>query len=141
MSFSVLWCKNGGEFLIQANTLKRQKVQGDDNSPVFEHVDVGVWFVSWTLWWFEIAYWSLFWKMNQVVSEGRQKIVEAESKASSEGSRRKHCRGRGHSVSSSRGRGSRSNDQTRQQISSSVVTPANGQLENLYHKVCLHCHI
>ncbi|XP_022752489.1 serine/threonine-protein kinase TOUSLED-like isoform X2 [Durio zibethinus] len=100
--------QNGGEFLIQANTLKRQKVQGDDNSPVFEHVEV--------------------------VAEGRQKIVEAvESKASLDGNRRKQCRGRGHSVSS-RGRGSRANDQTRQQISSSIVTPPNGQLENSYHK-------
>ncbi|XWS71367.1 hypothetical protein CRYUN_Cryun03dG0132700 [Craigia yunnanensis] len=100
--------ENGGEFLIQANTLKRQKIQGDDNSPVFEHVEA--------------------------VAEGRQKIVEhVESKASSDGNRRKQGRGRGHSVSS-RGRGSRANDQTRQQISSSIVTLSNGQLENSYHK-------
>ena len=78
--------------------------------------------------------------MNQAVAEGRQKIVEAvESKTSSDGNRRKQGRGRGHSVSS-RGRGSRANDQTRQQISSSLVTPSNGQFENSYHKVCLHCH-
>ncbi|XP_022729160.1 serine/threonine-protein kinase TOUSLED-like isoform X6 [Durio zibethinus] len=100
--------ENGGEFLIQANTLKRQKVQGDDTSPVFEHVEA--------------------------VSEGKQKIVEAmESKASSNGNRRKQGRGRGHSVSS-RGRGSRANDQTRQHISSSMVTLSNGQLENSFHK-------
>ncbi|XWS73785.1 hypothetical protein CRYUN_Cryun02cG0159200 [Craigia yunnanensis] len=100
--------ENGGDFLIQANTLKRQKVQGDDNSPVCEHVEA--------------------------VAEGRQKIVEPmESKASSDGNRKKQGRGRGHSVSS-RGRGSRANDQTRQQISSSFVTPSNGQLENSYHK-------
>ncbi|XP_021278197.1 serine/threonine-protein kinase TOUSLED [Herrania umbratica] len=100
--------ENGGEFLIQANTLKRQKVQKDDNLPVFEHVEA--------------------------VAEGRQKIVEAmESKASSDGNRRKQGRGRGHSVSS-RGRGSRANDQTRQPISSSILSPSNGQLENSYHK-------
>ncbi|GMI84118.1 TOUSLED [Hibiscus trionum] len=99
---------NGGEFLIQANTLKRQKIQGDDNTPVFEHVEA--------------------------VTEGRQKIVEpVESKASSEGNRRKQGRGRGHSVSG-RGRGSRASDQIRQQISSPVVTPSNGQLENSLHK-------
>ncbi|XVE59711.1 hypothetical protein DITRI_Ditri05aG0068100 [Diplodiscus trichospermus] len=98
--------ENGGEFLIQANTMKRQKVQADDNSP--EHVEA--------------------------VAEGRQKIVEPlESKATSEGNRRKLGRGRSHSVSS-RGRGSRANDQTRQQICSSVVPPSNGQLENSYHK-------
>ncbi|KAE8727655.1 Serine/threonine-protein kinase TOUSLED [Hibiscus syriacus] len=100
--------ENEGEFLIQANTLKRQKIQGDNNLPVFQHVEA--------------------------VTEGRQKIVEpVESKASSEGNRRKQGRGRLHSVSS-RGRGSRANDQIRQQISGSVVTLSNGQLENSFHK-------
>ncbi|XP_039028603.1 serine/threonine-protein kinase TOUSLED-like isoform X2 [Hibiscus syriacus] len=100
--------ENGGEFLIQANTLKRQKVQGDDNLSVFEHVET--------------------------VTEGGQKIVEpVESKASSEGNRRKQGRGRGNSVSG-KGRGSRSNDQIRQQISSSIVTPSNGHLETSFHK-------
>ncbi|KAK8590872.1 hypothetical protein V6N13_030946 [Hibiscus sabdariffa] len=100
--------ENGGEFLIQANTLKRQKVQGEDNLPVFHHVEG--------------------------VNEGRQQIVEpVESKASSEGNRRKQGRGRGHSVSS-RGRVSRANDQIRQQISGSIVTPSNGQHENSFHK-------
>ncbi|KAK8543401.1 hypothetical protein V6N13_136087 [Hibiscus sabdariffa] len=100
--------ENGGEFLIQANTLKRQKIQGDDNLPVFQHVEA--------------------------VTEGRQNIVEpVESKASSEGNRRKQGRGRGHSVSG-RGRVSRANDQIRRQISGSIVTPSNGQLENSFHK-------
>ncbi|KAL4325181.1 hypothetical protein GQ457_11G019200 [Hibiscus cannabinus] len=100
--------ENGGEFLIQANTLKRQKFQGEDNLPVFHHVEA--------------------------VNEGRQQIVEpVESKASSEGNRRKQGRGRGHSVSS-RGRISRANDQIRQQISGSIVTPSNGQHENSFHK-------
>ncbi|XP_040941830.1 serine/threonine-protein kinase TOUSLED isoform X2 [Gossypium hirsutum] len=95
--------ENGGEFLIQANTSKRQKIQGDGNLPVFEHVEAA--------------------------TEGTQKIVEPmESKASSEGNRRKQGRGRGHSISS-RGRGSRANDQTKQ-MSSSTVTPSNGQLED-----------
>ncbi|KAK8262541.1 hypothetical protein V6Z11_D13G265000 [Gossypium hirsutum] len=99
--------ENGGEFLIQANTSKRQKIQGDGNLPVFEHVEAA--------------------------TEGTQKIVEPmESKASSEGNRRKQGRGRGHCVSS-RGRGSRANDQTKQ-TSSSTVTPSNGQLENSFHK-------
>ncbi|KAB2050389.1 hypothetical protein E1A91_A13G255200v1 [Gossypium mustelinum] len=99
--------ENGGEFLIQANTSKRQKIQGDGNLPVFEHVEAA--------------------------TEGTQKIVEPmESKASSEGNRRKQGRGRGHSISS-RGRGSRANDQTKQ-MSSSTVTPSNGQLENSFHK-------
>ena len=75
--------------------------------------------------------------MDQAVAQGRQKIAEhVEAKTSSDGNRRKQGRGRGLSVSS-RGRGSRANDQTRQQISSSIVTPSNGQLENSYHKVCL----
>ncbi|KAB2074015.1 hypothetical protein ES319_A07G124900v1 [Gossypium barbadense] len=66
--------ENGGEFLILANTQKRQKVQGDDNLLVLKHAEA--------------------------ISEGRQKIVEAvDVKASSDGNRRKQGRGRGHSVS------------------------------------------
>lgn len=47
ISFSVfvtlkdLSCQNGGEFLIQANTQKRQKHPEDDNSIAFEQVEVG----------------------------------------------------------------------------------------------------
>ncbi len=37
----IVLCQNGGEFLIQANTQKRQKLQEDDSSTVFEHVEVG----------------------------------------------------------------------------------------------------
>ncbi|KHG00999.1 Serine/threonine-protein kinase TOUSLED [Gossypium arboreum] len=100
--------ENGGEFLILANTQKRQKVQGDDNLLVLKHAEA--------------------------ISEGRQKIVEAvDVKASSDGNRRKQGRGRGHSVSN-RGRGSRSTDQTRQQTSMSIVTASNSQLDNSYHK-------
>ena len=37
---SIVLCQNGGGFLIQANTQKRQKLQEDDNSNVFERVEV-----------------------------------------------------------------------------------------------------
>lgn len=33
--------QNGGAFLIQANTSKRQKLQEDGNTSVFESVEVG----------------------------------------------------------------------------------------------------
>uniref|UniRef100_A0A5B6ZYP2 Putative serine/threonine-protein kinase TOUSLED isoform X1 n=2 Tax=Davidia involucrata TaxID=16924 RepID=A0A5B6ZYP2_DAVIN len=98
---------NGGEFLIQANTQKRQKLEEDDRSTVFEHVEA--------------------------VADIRQKIVETVgTKAGSEVNRKKQSRGRGHSVSG-RGRNSRVNDQTRTQTSS-TIPPTNGQIENSYHK-------
>ncbi|KAK3205735.1 hypothetical protein Dsin_019781 [Dipteronia sinensis] len=99
---------NGGEFLIQANTQKRQKLQDDDNS-VFEHVET--------------------------VADGRQKITEAlEAKAGIDVNRKKkQSRGRGHSVSG-RGRGSRANEQTKPQMCASTVSPSNGQLENSSYK-------
>ncbi|XP_044483463.1 serine/threonine-protein kinase TOUSLED-like isoform X2 [Mangifera indica] len=97
----------GGEFLIQANTQKRQKLQGDDDSLVFEHVEA--------------------------VVDGRQKTSETtEAKVGVDLNRKKHGRGRGNSVSG-RGRGSK-NDQVRAQISATTVSPSNGQLENSYHK-------
>ncbi|POO01408.1 Serine/threonine protein kinase [Trema orientale] len=99
---------NGGEFLIQANTQKRQKLQEDESSTAFEHVDA--------------------------VAEGRQISVETvETKANSDVNRKRHGRGRGHSVSG-RGRGSKTYDQARSQICPSTVTPSNGQLENSYNK-------
>ncbi|KAJ9178642.1 hypothetical protein P3X46_010510 [Hevea brasiliensis] len=111
---------NGGEFLIQANTQKRQRIQEDNNSSAFEHLE-----------------------MTQEVADGRQKIVETvETKTSVDTNRRKQGRGRGHSVSG-RGRGSRGNDQMRSQISSSMALSPNDQLENSYlkdnkHKDNLH---
>ncbi|GLT44342.1 hypothetical protein SLA2020_182470 [Shorea laevis] len=73
-------------------------------------------------------------KIEQPVADRRQKITEAiETKASSDGNRRKQGRGRGNSVSS-RGRGSKVNDQARSQTSGSTVSPSNGQLENSYQK-------
>ncbi|XP_021628525.1 serine/threonine-protein kinase TOUSLED isoform X1 [Manihot esculenta] len=102
---------NGGEFLILANTQKRQRIQEDNNSSAFEHLE-----------------------MTQEVADVRQKTVEAvETKTGVDANRRKQGRGRGHSVSG-RGRGSRGNDQMRSQISSPMTLPSNEQLENSYHK-------
>ncbi|OAY37471.1 serine/threonine-protein kinase TOUSLED isoform X4 [Manihot esculenta] len=99
---------NGGEFLILANTQKRQRIQEDNNSSAFEHLEE--------------------------VADVRQKTVEAvETKTGVDANRRKQGRGRGHSVSG-RGRGSRGNDQMRSQISSPMTLPSNEQLENSYHK-------
>ncbi|XP_031251665.1 zinc finger CCHC domain-containing protein 7-like [Pistacia vera] len=95
----------GGEFLIQSNTQKHQKLQEDDNSAVFETVEA--------------------------VVDGRQKNSEAvEAKVGLDVNRKKHDRGRGNSVSDG-GRGSR-NEQVRSQISATTVSPSNGQLENSY---------
>ncbi|KAK9280371.1 hypothetical protein L1049_014060 [Liquidambar formosana] len=99
---------NGGEFLIQANTQKRQKLEEDDRTTLFERIEAA--------------------------ADGRQKIVETmETKAGFDVTRKKQGRGRGHSVTG-RGRGSRVNDQTRMEISPSTVSPSNGQLDNSYHK-------
>lgn len=72
----------------------------------------------------------------QSVAEGRQVILETVETKASDTNRKKQGRGRGNTVSS-RGRGSRVNDQTRSQICPSTVAPSNGLLENSYHKVCL----
>ncbi|RDX67917.1 Serine/threonine-protein kinase TOUSLED, partial [Mucuna pruriens] len=100
---------NGGEFLIQANTQKRRKLQEDDSADnVFEHVEV--------------------------VSDGKQTSLEAmEMKTNVDVNRKKHGRGRG-SSGSGRGRGSRVNDQIRTQISPPTVLASNGQIENVYNK-------
>ncbi|XP_011006065.1 PREDICTED: serine/threonine-protein kinase TOUSLED-like isoform X2 [Populus euphratica] len=101
---------NGGGFLIQANTQKRWRLQENDNSAVFEHLE------------------------TQTVNDGKQKIGETvETKVSTDANRRKQGRGRGHS-NSSRGRGVRANDQMRSQSSVSAALPSNGQLENSCHK-------
>lgn len=46
----IVLCQNGGEFLILANTQKRQKIQEDDDSNVFERVEVGSCFDE-LIWW------------------------------------------------------------------------------------------
>ncbi|XP_024640782.1 serine/threonine-protein kinase TOUSLED [Medicago truncatula] len=98
----------GGEFLIQANTHKRQKIQEDDNADGIESAEV--------------------------VPEGRQASLEiGEIKNNVDANRNKSGRGRGSSGSGSR-RGSKSNDQTRTQISSATVSASNGQNENVCHK-------
>lgn len=38
--------QNGGEFLIQANTQKRQKLQHDDHLKTFEHAEVGFYLMT-----------------------------------------------------------------------------------------------
>ncbi|KAJ4829154.1 hypothetical protein Tsubulata_032710 [Turnera subulata] len=99
---------NEGEFLIQAKTLKRQRLQEDDNPTQHHETPAG--------------------------ADGRQKIGETtETKVGSDVNRRKQSRGRGQSVSG-RGRGSRVNDQARSQNSASTALPSNGQLENSYNK-------
>ncbi|XP_020212338.1 serine/threonine-protein kinase TOUSLED isoform X2 [Cajanus cajan] len=99
---------NGGEFLIQANTQKRQRLHEDGSASVLEHVEVA--------------------------TDGRQTSLEAvETKINVDVNRKKHGRGRGGS-GSGRGRGSRVNDQTRTQISPPIVLASNGQIENLHHK-------
>ncbi|XP_061959200.1 serine/threonine-protein kinase TOUSLED isoform X3 [Populus nigra] len=101
---------NGGEFLIQANTQKRQRLQEINNSAVIEHLE------------------------TQAVNDGRQKTGETEeTKGGSDTNRKKQGRGRGQS-NSGRGRGSRANDQIRSQVSVSTASPSNGQLENSYLK-------
>ncbi|KAL3597671.1 hypothetical protein D5086_009308 [Populus alba] len=101
---------NGGGFLIQANTQKRQRLQENDNSAVFEHLE------------------------TQTVNDGKQKIGETvETKVSTDANSRKQGRGRGHS-NSGRGRGVRANDQMRSQSSVSAALPSNGQLENSCYK-------
>ncbi|KAL9316115.1 hypothetical protein ACSQ67_017116 [Phaseolus vulgaris] len=99
---------NGGAFLIQANTQKRQKLQEDGNASVFERVEV--------------------------VTDGRQTSLDSvETKMHVEMNRKKHGRGRG-SSGSGRGRGSRVNDQTKILISPPTVLASNGQIDNVYHK-------
>ncbi|CAI0541510.1 unnamed protein product [Linum tenue] len=99
---------NQGEFLIQANTQKRQRLQEDGDSSVSAHL-----------------------AKNQT-TDGRQKVGEnLEMKATVEVQKRKQGRSRGNSVSS-RARGSRVADQTKSQVPASTVIPSviNGQLEN-----------
>ncbi|XP_062016104.1 serine/threonine-protein kinase TOUSLED isoform X2 [Rosa rugosa] len=97
---------NGGEFLIQANTQKRQKLQQDGTSTtIFEHVEA--------------------------VADVRQMVVD--TKVNSDVNRKKHGRGRANSVLG-RGRGSRVHDQTKSLISPPTVSPPNGELENSYNK-------
>ncbi|XP_022134877.1 serine/threonine-protein kinase TOUSLED isoform X3 [Momordica charantia] len=98
----------GDEFLIQANTQKRQKLQEANDSTLPERVEA--------------------------VDDGKQNMVEVmETKKCLDVNRKKQGRGRGQSLSG-RGRGSRANDQMKSQISLSTIPPTNGQQDNLYLK-------
>lgn len=98
---------NGEDFLILANTKKRQRNE-DDHSDVFENLENA--------------------------AESRQKIEGTiDGKTVSEGNRKKQFPGRDHSTSGKR-RGSRANDRTKLRISPPTVLQSNGQLENSCHK-------
>lgn len=97
---------NGREFLIQANTQKRRKLEDDNSSTSFEHVETA--------------------------ADTVKKIVDNTdtSKVGSDVNRRKQSRVKGQ-TNSGRGRGSRVSDQTKSQ----AVSVSNGQLENSYQKL------
>ncbi|KAM7528465.1 hypothetical protein LguiB_031875 [Lonicera macranthoides] len=101
---------NGGEFLIQANTQKRRKLEDND-----EHLTVS--------------------ECVEAVPGARLKTVETvDSKAGPGVNRKKQNRGRVSSTSG-RGRGSRVND-TKPIISPVTVSSSNGQLENSLKDGC-----
>ncbi|KAK1354493.1 Serine/threonine-protein kinase TOUSLED [Heracleum sosnowskyi] len=98
---------NGEDFLILANTKKRQRAE-DDHSDVSENIENAV--------------------------ESRQKFEGTiDGKTVLEGNRKKQTPGRDHSTSG-RKRGSRANDRTKPRISPPTVLQSNGQLENSCHK-------
>ncbi|CAH1412524.1 unnamed protein product [Lactuca virosa] len=97
---------NGREFLIQANFQKRRKLADDADSAASGQIKVAV--------------------------DARQKVVEAvEVKSGTDVNKRKQTRGKGNSTPA-RGRGS--NDQTRIQNSTQLLTSSNGLLENSHQK-------
>ncbi|XP_058086728.1 serine/threonine-protein kinase TOUSLED isoform X1 [Magnolia sinica] len=97
----------GGEFLIQANIQKRQRLQEDYETALVQQ--------------------------SEGVVDGRMKTMETVDVEAGvdDAPRRKQGRGRARSVTS-RGRGSRANDQARSQSSS--FSPSNGHLGNSAHK-------
>ncbi|NP_001234393.1 tousled-like protein [Solanum lycopersicum] len=97
---------NGVEYLIQANTQKRRKLEDDDSSTSFDHVETAA-------------------------DTGKKMVENTEtSKVASDGNRRKQSRSRGQ-TNSGRGRGSRVGDQTRLQ----AVSASNDLFENSYKKL------
>lgn len=97
---------NGVEYLIQANTQKRRKLEEDDSSTSFDRVETAA-------------------------DTGKKMVENTEtSKVGSDVNRRKQSRSRGQ-TNSGRGRGSRVGDQTRLQAGS----VSNGQFENSYKKL------
>uniref|UniRef100_A0A1S4BL79 Serine/threonine-protein kinase TOUSLED-like n=1 Tax=Nicotiana tabacum TaxID=4097 RepID=A0A1S4BL79_TOBAC len=106
LTFPLPLNQNGREFLIQANTQKRRKLEDDNSSTSFEHVETA--------------------------ADTVKKIVDNTdtSNVGSDVSRRKQSRVKGQ-TNSGRGRGSRISDQTKPQ----AVSVSNGQLENSYQKL------
>lgn len=98
---------SGGEFLIQANTSKRQKLE-EGNGFVSDNAEV-------------------------VSDEKLKIIVNTPLKTVVDTNKRKQGRGRPQG-STVRARGSKSNDQTKAQTSPSAVSAANGQVEISNHK-------
>ncbi|XP_021720607.1 serine/threonine-protein kinase TOUSLED-like [Chenopodium quinoa] len=98
---------SGGEFLIQANIRKRQKLQ-EDNKSILDHAEVD--------------------------SGGKPKAVEdIPHKSGADTNKKKQGRGRPQGPTG-RGRGSRSNDHPKIQTSPSAVSSANGQMDNSNYK-------
>ncbi|CAN4119118.1 unnamed protein product [Withania somnifera] len=97
---------NGVEFLIQANTQKRRRLEEDNSSTSFDNVEIA--------------------------ADTVKKMVEntETSKVASDVNRRKQSRNRGQ-TNSGRGRGSRVSDQNRIQ----PVSVSNGQFENSNKKL------
>nr|GMD73643.1 serine/threonine-protein kinase TOUSLED isoform X1 [Ipomoea batatas] len=95
---------NGGEFLIQANTSKRRRLEEDTSLIAYGNVEA-------------------------VANTGKKSIeITDTGKVGSEENRRRQSRGRGSSATG-RGRGSRNGDQTKVPM----LSPSNGQLENSNH--------
>nr|GLL43255.1 serine/threonine-protein kinase TOUSLED isoform X1 [Ipomoea trifida] len=95
---------NGGEFLIQANTSKRRRLEEDTSLIAYGNVEA-------------------------VANTGKKSVeITDTGKVGSEENRRRQSRGRGSSATG-RGRGSRNGDQTKVPM----LSPSNGQLENSNH--------
>ncbi|CAM8878971.1 unnamed protein product [Rhodiola kirilowii] len=95
---------NGDAYLIQANILKRQKLNDTASSTGFDHFE-------------------------QVVSDGKPNSSKTlESKTNFDVNKKKHGRGKGQSTSS-RGRGVKL-DQTKVENSQSIFQPPNGHHDN-----------
>nr|GMD61633.1 serine/threonine-protein kinase TOUSLED isoform X1 [Ipomoea batatas]GMD64846.1 serine/threonine-protein kinase TOUSLED isoform X1 [Ipomoea batatas] len=97
---------NGGEFLIQANTSKRRRLEEDTSLIAYGNVEA-------------------------VANTGKKSVeITDTGKVGSEENRRRQSRGRGSSATG-RGRGSRNGDQTKVPM----LSPSNGQIENSNHMV------
>nr|GMD69612.1 serine/threonine-protein kinase TOUSLED isoform X1 [Ipomoea batatas] len=95
---------NGGEFLIQANTSKRRRLEEDTSLIAYGNVEA-------------------------VANTGKKSVeITDTGKVGSEENRRRQSRGRGSSATG-RGRGSRNGDQTKVPM----LSPSNGQIENSNH--------